>query len=438
LAHDRSSFAEEKPIKRVMTAETATTLTLPAGVAIARQAIHDRFTRVTGYALLLRSGEVPGIDDEHAATQVIVETFTAIGIQTLTGNRPAHVRVTRRFLLELHAFALPPARVVLEIADPDPEDDALRTVLERLVEERYRISLACGPDSQVPAPLLPLVDSVKLDVAGLSAEQIAACAERFRPASGVLIAAGVDTPELLQQCTAAGFDRFQGFFLCAPAVVSGQAPPTHRIAELRSLANLYAQASFEELEQTIARDVGLSFRLLCYLNSAYFNLPRRVASVREALTLLGMKAVRRWATLITLSGTEDTPHELTLTALIRGRLCELVGRELPDAPDPDACFTVGLLSVMDALTSTPLDLALGSLALSAESRAALFEHAGPMGDALAAVLAYERGDLETVLERAPEVPLANLYLSALAWADEASGMLRPTTDTSASTTSGAN
>ena len=423
-----------------MSADAAIPVTLPAGVAIARQAIHDRWTRVTGYALLLRplsGGEE--LDEEHAATRVIVETFTAIGVQTLTGDLPAYVRVPRRFLLELHAFALPPARVVLEVADPDPADGPLHAVLERLVEQRYRISLTCNPRARIPAALMGLADSVKLDVTGLSEEEIHACGARFRPETETLIASGVDTPALLQQCTAAGFDRFQGFFLCAPDVVAGQAPPTGRVAELRSLVGLYSQATFEELERTIARDVGLSFRLLTYLNSAYFNLPRRVASVREALMLLGMRAVQRWGTLIALSGAEDTPHELTLTALLRARFCELVARELPaPAPDPDASFTVGLLSVMDALAQIPLEQAVASLPLTDEVRKALLGHEGPLGDVLAAVLAYERGEPEAAAARVPGVGLPDLYLSALAWADETSGMLRTTTRTSAETTSGAN
>lgn len=425
---------------REMSAEAAAVLPLPTGVGIARQAIHDRWTRVTGYALLLSGGvgdDEP--DEEQAATRVIVETFTAIGVQAVAGGRPAYVRVPRRFLLEGHAFALPPARVVLEIPDPDPADPALRQVLERLVEQRYRISLTCGHDSQVPYALMPLAESVKLDVAGLTPAQIGEVTERFRAATATLIAAGVDTPALLKRCRAAGFDRFQGFFLCTPDVVAGQAPPISRLAELRTLAGLYAEATFEQLEQTISHDVGLSFRLLTYLNSAYFNLPRRVSSIREALMLLGTRAVQRWATLMTLSGVEDTPHELTLTALLRARMCELVGAALPaPAQDSDACFTVGLLSVMDAMANAPLVEILDALPLADESRAALLEKRGPMGAALAAVLAYERADLEEAARHAPSVSLGDVYLSAIAWADETSGMLRSTTRTMAATTSGAN
>jgi EAL and modified HD-GYP domain-containing signal transduction protein len=79
-----------------------------------------------------------------------------------------------------------------------------------------------------------------------------------------------------------------------------------------------------------------------------------------------------------------------------------------------------------------------ALPLTDETRLALIEHRGPMGDALAATIAYERGQLDVVAERLPGVAVADLYLSAVGWADATSGVLRATTRTSAETTSGEN
>jgi EAL and modified HD-GYP domain-containing signal transduction protein len=425
-----------------MSAEVASTA-VPADlpIAIARQAIHDRWTRVVGYALLLRGADGSEVgtnnDEERAATRVIVETFTGIGVTAIAGEQPAHVRVPRRFLLELHALALPAERVVLEVADPGPDDAPLHAVLDRLATQRYRISLVCDPRGAAPLQLARMADSVKLDVSGLAERELDDAAERFGRVSDTLIAAGVDTPALRKHCCAAGFAQFQGFFLSTPDVVAGTAPPSSRVGELRALAGLYAQSTFEELEQTISRDVGLSYRLLCYLNSAYFNLARRVASVREAIVLLGMHAVRRWATLIALSGTQDTPHELTVTALVRARLCELISRDTPGG-EPEAYFTVGLFSVVDAIAQAPLAQVIDALPLTQDAREALVERRGPMGDALAATIAYERGQLDVVAGLLPEVAVGDLYVSAVGWADATSGVLRTTTLTSAETTSGAN
>jgi EAL and modified HD-GYP domain-containing signal transduction protein len=430
-----------------MRTEASTTATPPApgGIAIARQPIHDRARRVVGYELLFRgNGTSDELDEERAGTSVIVETFTGLGVAAIAGERPAHVRVSRRFLLELHAFALPAGKVVLEVAAPAPDDAPLRTVLERLAAQGYRLSFACGRELPDLQRLAPLADSVKLDVTGLSDAQIAVAAARLRPLGAALIAAGVDTPALLTQCHAAGFELFQGFFFCTPDVVEARALPTGRIADLRTLAGLYAQdTTFEEFEAIVARDVGLSYRLLRYLNSAFFGLRREVVSVREALTLLGMRSVRRWATLMALSGTEDRPHELTVTALQRGRFCELIGRAqergTSSAGADDALFTVGLFSVVDAILGVPLGQALEALPLADAARVALLEHRGPLGAMLSAVLAYERGAFAQAEALAPGADLGALYVAATSWADSASASLvRATTDTSASTTSGAN
>ncbi|MDO8184633.1 HDOD domain-containing protein [Conexibacter sp. JD483] len=404
-------------------------------VAIARQPIHDRWMRVVGYELLFRgaSGRA-GFDEERATASVIVETFTGLGVGVVVGRQPAHVRLSRRFLLELHAFALPADRVVLEVAAPDSADSAVRTVLERLAEQEYRISLACDPLGPLPdAPLAQLAHSIKLDVSSLSPDELGDAADRFGAATTNLIAAGVDTPALLKRCRDLGFHGFQGFFFCTPDVVRSHTPPTTRLAELHSLATLYSQTlSFEEFERVITRDVGLSYRLLCYLNSAFFNLPRHVASVREALMMLGMKAVRRWATLIALSGDEEKPNELTVTALLRGRLCELIGRRRPAATvGSDAFFTVGLFSVMDAIMDAPLDEVLEALPLNEEARVALLDRSGPMGDALAAIIAYERGDLREVEQRLPGLNMTELYIAALRWADAACGALDEEAETDA-------
>jgi EAL and modified HD-GYP domain-containing signal transduction protein len=52
--------------------------------------------------------------------------------------------------------------------------------------------------------------------------------------------------------------------------------------------------------------------LLRYVNSAFFALPWTVSSVREALTLLGVRTVRRWAVVMAVSALPDVHDELVL------------------------------------------------------------------------------------------------------------------------------
>ena len=167
---------------------------------------------------------------------------------------------------------------------------------------------------------------------------------------------------------------------------------TAGLGSLRRLGELTAgDVSFEDLERIIASDVGLSLKLLRYVNSAFFALPRTVGSVREALVLLGVRTVRRWATVMAISAIPDVPDELVALGLRRARMCEmLAGSALPE--ERETLFTIGLFSVADALLDAPMAEVLDSLPFTDEIQVALLRREGPKGELLAAVTAYERGE----------------------------------------------
>ena len=150
-------------------------------------------------------------------------------------------------------------------------------------------------------------------------------------------------------------------------------PPPPRLATRRArvcaaLGELTAgDVSFEDLERIIGSDIGLSLKLLRYVNSAFFALPRTVGSVREALSLLGVRTVRRWATVMAISAIPDVPDQLVALGLRRARMCEmLAGSALPD--EKETLFTIGLFSVADALLDAPMLEVLDSLPSRTRSR----------------------------------------------------------------------
>jgi len=177
--------------------------------------------------------------------------------------------------------------------------------------------------------------------------------------------------------------------------------------------------SFEDLERIISSDVGLSVKLLRYVNSAFFALPRNVSSVHEALSLLGVRTVRRWTTVMVLASIPDVPDELVSLGLRRAHMCEILAGNTTKE-ERETLFTIGLFSVADALLNAPMGDVLDSLPFTEEIQAALLRREGPKGELLAAVAAYERGEFPTLPTTDSSPSLAGAYRSALAWADEAS------------------
>ena len=339
-------------------------------------------------------------------------------------GQPAYIPVSRAFLLERYATTLPADRVVLAVRPDLQLDRAGREALAELVDAGYRLALFDYAADGPLEPLLPLAHVAACNVAALGLRVVDVDVERLHAHGVRPLASGIEQHHELDLCRELGFDLFQGQFISKPRVVPGRGVTVDGLNFTRLLGTLHgAGADFDQMHEIIGRDVALSYNLLRFINSAFFSLPRRVDSIRDALVLLGADNVRRWATLMALAASPEKPRELVVTALVRARMCELLALQLDDG-DPEAAFTTGLFSVVDALTDCSMVELLQSLPLSSEIIQALLAHDGPKGRILRATLAYETGNFAEVGELPPIAsPLSGLYAQAVEWAADASAGL---------------
>jgi c-di-GMP phosphodiesterase len=387
----------------------------PTDVLIARQPVYDPALRVVAYELLVQHRDGSSAADDADASSTISE----IGLNLVTGH-PAYIRVSRGLLLEGYITALPADRVVLEVGPEMQLDRAAQSAVEELVAAGYQLSLFDVTHGSALENLLPFAHIVGVDVHGADRSTLRREVAQLRDFGAKLFARNVEEHEDFEFCQEVGFELLQGYFFCRPRVVAESGVvPVNKVAQLRMLSELQSpDVDFDGLQEIIARDVGLSYNLLRFINSAFFSLPRRVDSVRDALVLLGVMNVRKWATLMSLASTDDKPRELVVTALVRARMCELLAQAYQHR-DTDGFFTSGLFSVVDALMDTSLVELLSSLPLSREIIEALLNYEGAKGRVLRAVLAYERGAFAEVGELPPtRIPLAELYAESVEWATD--------------------
>jgi EAL and modified HD-GYP domain-containing signal transduction protein len=388
-----------------------------SSVAVARQPIFDRAETITGFEILYRSLTGPFTDAEGATSTVIVQSLADIGLERLVGDARAFINVTADFLLKVRPLPMPPERVVLELVGSHSADPQLLGALRDARDAGFRIALDGFRLAPGLEPRLALAHVVKLDIRALSGATLVKQVNELRGRGLTLVALKVETRQEYEACRAMGFDGFQGYFFAEPAVVSGPTAPTHRLGALSQLIAPDRHASFEEIERVISQDAGLSHKLVRLASSAFVGTRQQVASVRQALILLGTVAVRRWAMLLALSGLTDRPQHLLTVGLVRARLCEMLADAHPVAA-PDRAFTVGLFSVVDALLGKPMQALLDELPFDSRITHALLDHDGPEGRLLAAVLAYERGDFYDVPRYGVGLPaLAGAYREAINWAD---------------------
>jgi c-di-GMP phosphodiesterase len=391
-------------------------------VCVARQPIFDRRLEVVGYELLFRAGDATTAvvaDAEGATATVVLNSFTELGLERVVGPRPAWINVSRDFVLHGFARSVPPDLVLLEILEDELIDDELVTAIKALKQQGHRFALDDFQYTPSAEPLLDLVDVVKLDLLELGREQLSREVARLRPYGVSLLAEKLEAQEDFAYCLNAGCDLFQGYFFCRPELVQGRRVDANRLSLLRLLAALQdPNIELPDLERTIALDVGLSYRLLRYINSAFFGLRQEVRSVGQALALLGVDRLKQWAALTIFASIEVKPAELSLTALIRARFCELAVKHDSSA-NVSELFTLGLFSVIDALMDLPMAEVLERIPFPEDMRNALITHEGPKGRLLDCVAALEMGDFdhaEAIISDA-----GDLYTAALAWANSAAG-----------------
>jgi EAL and modified HD-GYP domain-containing signal transduction protein len=396
-----------------------------AAAFIARQPIFNNKLEVVAYELLFRAGGY--VDDalidnpERATATVVLNSLTELELKRIVGNKTAWVNVSREFVLGGLAQAIPPGLVGLEIPQNELFDDELIAALGDLKRHGYRLALddfRYRPGSEA---LFGLFDVVKLKVPELGREQLSEQVERLRPYRGLLLADKLATRPDHEFCVGAGCDLFEGYFFCRPAVVGTRGIASNRLALLQIVAALHKPGvELSDIEQLIARDVALSFRLLRYVNSAFFGLQCDVRSIGQALALLGVENVRRWTTLSVLASIDDKPTELTVTALIRARFCELAGAQLGIA-SPAELFTLGLFSVIDGMMDAPMHDVVASLPFADDMRDALVLRRGEKGQLLDCVASLETGEWGHA--RTIGAGAGELYLESLIWANTAAESL---------------
>ena len=386
---------------------------------IVRQPIYDASVKVVGYELIVHGDSVGPEADAAAAG-----TVTQIGLNLVAGCH-AWVPLSRGFLFGGHADALPPERVVFEVAPELGADSAALAAVSRLKAMGHSLAIDPFAGGEAVMPLLGIAGAVKID-ATLDRATLAEHANMARVAGARLVAKNVETHDAFEMCRALGFDLFQGYFFCQPRTVEGRGIEVNTLNKLRLVAELQdPEVEMETLGEVVSRDVGLSYNLLRFVNSAFFSVPRRIESIRDALVLLGLQNVKRWATLMALADTtDDKPHELIVTGLVRARMCELVARARGEKRESESYFTTGLFSVVDALMDVSLIEVLRQLPFSQEVMDALLRFENPKGELLHGVVSYERGNFDPLIRLMPAgTPPADFYAQAVEWATEAGGGL---------------
>ncbi|MGK0445830.1 MAG: EAL and modified HD-GYP domain-containing signal transduction protein, partial [Bermanella sp.] len=171
-------------------------------VLLARQPIYNTQLEIAAYELLFRSHtHSEGADfvcGDKATSQVLLNAFGEAGLETVCGKHPAFINFTKNLILELPPFD--PEQYVIEILEDIEVDAKLIDALTHAKAKGARLALDDFILDHNSAPLLHLVDIVKIDVLALTLPQIERFAKVFIPRKLTLLAEKVETHEMYEFC----------------------------------------------------------------------------------------------------------------------------------------------------------------------------------------------------------------------------------------------
>lgn len=399
----------------------ASDVAAPSGAVtyVGRVPVFDRRLDVAGYQLLideLTDAPREGERDPERSKQLLTRVLLEVGLDSLIGGKLGFLDIPIELLADGVHLALPPHRMILEVSGQI--DDEGVEILREVRHEGYRVVAAAIEDSANPAEVVKVTAGVRLRADALDAEEFVDQVQQWNPRASILVdsLAGNEETDRWRQI---GATWLRGDVLRPAEQVDEPTVPLNRLAVLQLLSELERpDVDFDDIDELVSTDLGMSYKLLRMANSSYLALERRVERTRDAIVYLGIDTIRAAAALLTLSEVTDHPPEMVQISLVRARHCQEMAEDLhPDLAH--AAFTTGLFSSLDLLLGLSIDQVLHRLPVADHISAALADRHGTLGWLLDIAIAYEAGDLNQLhaLGADPTVTVFS-YRKALRWMAE--------------------
>ena len=336
----------------------------------------------------------PDIDGDIASSTVLSNSFLYIGLEKLTSGKKAFINLTRDLLLKQIPSLFSPAFLYSEILETIEPDASLITVISQMYRKGCHFALDDFVFHTKFKPFMQYADIIKIDIQQTPFDEAKILIDKLEEQSTKFLAEKVETREEYSQAIELGFSYFQGYFFSQPEIIKQKDIAPSQIHLLRIIGELNREdADVNRLENIIKSDVSISYRLLKYMNSAFFNLPNKVTSIKGAILFLGFSEVRKIVSLLAMTTlVEEKPIELIRTSIMRAKLCELVGKADGYHGDSSELFLLGLFSLMDVILDTEMELIVKQLPITDQLKIALIYRKGELAKYLEIVCDHEKGN----------------------------------------------
>jgi EAL and modified HD-GYP domain-containing signal transduction protein len=399
---------------------------------LARQPILGRDQRLVAFELLFRTAgsTEANVTDDAAATAAVISHASQLGMEHVVGAQLAFVNVSAESLMGDYVRFLPAEKVILEILETVRATPELVARVAELKALGFKFALDdVVAESDDVRALFKLVDIIKIDVKGVDPARLPALADALRRDNKKLLAEKVETQEEFSACLELGFEYFQGFYFARPVILSGKKIAPSELAILHLLELVDSDADDHTIELAVKRDALISLNLLRLVNTPASGVRGKIDTLGQAIEVLGRQQLQRWLQIL-LYATPGAKVEMNLPLLqmatLRGKMLELMTLRIHPGQHAaaDMAFTVGIMSLTEALFSMSMRDILATVDVADEVSSALLDREGEYGDMLNVVEILEKAKSGKALTAALRLldltikDMREIEMAAFEWVNE--------------------
>ncbi|MCP3901240.1 MAG: HDOD domain-containing protein, partial [Desulfobacteraceae bacterium] len=297
-------------------------------VFMARQPIFTADKKVFGYELLFRNGlknVFPGIDGDVATSNLLSNIFFPFDFNEILGGKPGLVNFTRELILQRIPLLLPKKHFIIEVLEDIEPDSDIITALSAFKKKGLTIALDDFAYHKKFHPMIQLSKIIKFDIQLTPLNTLIDIVGKIKSDYKIiLLAEKVETYDEFILAKKMGFKLFQGYFFSKPEMISSKGIPSNKITKLELVNEVRrTELNLENIEKLIKNDAAIAFKLLKFINSAYFYRPNPIDTIKEAITFIGTDELRKFINIVVISDLNtDKPSELVRTCIVRAKMCE--------------------------------------------------------------------------------------------------------------------
>lgn len=370
---------------------------------VVRQAIKETTTGdIIGYELLFQGSSDSFYDEPETSAADMIANFLMNNSNKFVSDKKMFITFTPSLMFRNTAKMFEPDKVIIQMDDNLIVHPLATPFIQKFCEQGYTFAINDFQFSQKYMQMLEYAKYIRINLADRHSQDLE---KEKRSIENIVsmaqgtgkkcIATGVNNKELYEYAVNLKVDYLEGNYV-AKTLAQKVDKIQYMQGNFFQLISAVAEdePDMAEIETIVSRDAGLTYALLKLVNSAYFALRRRTASIRQALVTLGITQLRQWVYMLGFDkDNQKGSDEILKISFLRATFAsELVGY-IEDCPmSKTDAYLMGMFSTLEYMVNAPEEEILEEIPVNPVVKEALVSRSGIAGQVYELLLAYEQAD----------------------------------------------